>query len=92
VNEEPRPLPLTPPPPKPGELRCRECGCREVQACINAVTLEGCSWAEPDLCSACVPGVTGWYRPGDAYYGDAVQAAIRKQHEDVALRDLGFAA
>lgn len=28
---------------------CRECGCTEMDACPP-----GCSWAEPDLCSACV--------------------------------------
>lgn len=29
---------------------CRTCGCTELQACAG-----GCSWVEPDLCSACVP-------------------------------------
>lgn len=28
---------------------CRECGCSECDACV-----EGCAWAEPDLCTACV--------------------------------------
>lgn len=28
---------------------CRECGCTEQDACP-----EGCGWAEPDLCTACV--------------------------------------
>ncbi len=27
---------------------CRECGCTDAAACPR-----GCSWAEPDLCSAC---------------------------------------
>lgn len=29
---------------------CRTCGCTDDRACPS-----GCSWAEPDLCSACVP-------------------------------------
>lgn len=28
---------------------CRECGCSQNDACP-----EGCAWAEPDLCTACV--------------------------------------
>lgn len=32
-----------------GVRQCRECGCIEDYACP-----EGCSWAEADLCSACV--------------------------------------
>jgi hypothetical protein len=28
---------------------CRECGCTDERACPG-----GCSWVEPDLCSACV--------------------------------------
>lgn len=31
--------------------RCRACGCTQNRACP-----EGCSWTEPDLCSACAPG------------------------------------
>jgi len=29
---------------------CRKCGCTEYDACEG-----GCSWVEPDLCSACKP-------------------------------------
>lgn len=29
---------------------CRKCGCTDDKACPG-----GCSWVEPDLCSACVP-------------------------------------
>lgn len=40
---------------EPGSLllfpRCRECGCTGMDACPG-----GCSWVEPDLCSACVEG------------------------------------
>lgn len=32
--------------PKPA--KCRICGCTDMQACPG-----GCSWVEPDLCSAC---------------------------------------
>lgn len=28
---------------------CRGCGCTDMEGCI-----EGCTWAEPDLCSMCV--------------------------------------
>ena len=30
---------------------CRECGCTDEAPCE-----EGCSWIEPDLCSACCDG------------------------------------
>jgi hypothetical protein len=30
--------------------KCRVCGCTNEQACPG-----GCSWVEPDLCSACAP-------------------------------------
>lgn len=36
---------------------CRKCGCTELNACLVQSPfggpVEGCSWAEPDLCSAC---------------------------------------
>lgn len=32
-----------------GLPQCRECGCTENSSCGD-----GCSWVEPDLCSACV--------------------------------------
>ncbi len=35
-----------------GLRACRACGCTDDWACD-----EGCSWAEPDLCSGCTPGV-----------------------------------
>lgn len=31
-----------------GLVRCRVCGCTDVDACPN-----GCSWVEYDLCSVC---------------------------------------
>lgn len=33
-----------------GEQRCRSCGCTQDSGCV-----EGCSWVEEDLCSACTP-------------------------------------
>ena len=33
--------------------KCRECGCTDNAACETDAGV--CSWAEPDLCSACVP-------------------------------------
>ena len=35
--------------PAPSSPECRECGCTDDHACDPP-----CSWAEPDLCSACV--------------------------------------
>ena len=32
---------------------CRQCGCTEHDACWTPPWGEGCSWAGPDLCSAC---------------------------------------
>jgi hypothetical protein len=29
---------------------CRECGCTDEEGCAG-----GCTWSEPDLCSACAP-------------------------------------
>jgi hypothetical protein len=31
---------------------CRECGCTENDACVDDAG-RACSWAEPDLCTAC---------------------------------------
>jgi hypothetical protein len=38
--------------------RCRECGCTDDRACIHPSNgqVERCAWAEPDLCTACMPG------------------------------------
>lgn len=33
-----------------GIRACRECGCTQESGCAG-----GCSWIEPDLCSACAP-------------------------------------
>jgi len=46
-------------PPRPdlrplGIRQCRACGCTDDFACDG-----GCSWAEPDLCTACVPEAGG---------------------------------
>ena len=35
---------------------CRQCGCTEHDACWTPPWGEGCSWVEPDLCSACAAG------------------------------------
>jgi hypothetical protein len=45
--------------PKPhlsvfGVRQCRACGCTDSMGCDK-----GCSWAEGDLCSACVSAATG---------------------------------
>lgn len=40
---------LSPTSPILPERSCRKCGCTEARACPG-----GCSWQEPDLCSACV--------------------------------------
>jgi hypothetical protein len=37
-----------------GVKACRTCGCTELSACLDPDTGVPCSWAEPDLCSACV--------------------------------------
>ena len=34
---------------------CRECGCTDHDACWTPLRGDGCSWVEPDLCSACAP-------------------------------------
>lgn len=31
-----------------GNIRCRVCGCTEIDACLG-----GCAWVEVDLCSGC---------------------------------------
>jgi hypothetical protein len=43
---------------------CRECGCSQLNACVNDATGETCGWAESDLCTACVPGADpNWAHP-----------------------------
>jgi hypothetical protein len=42
---------LVPVPARLGQI-CRTCGCSHYDPCLG-----GCSWAEPDLCSACVTAV-----------------------------------
>lgn len=47
---------------------CRKCGCTETNACVieEGRAAIGCAWAEPDLCTACVPGADPrWIHPGD---------------------------
>lgn len=41
-----------PPPPAPGEQVCRECGCWDWNACVDARECP-CWWVEADLCSVC---------------------------------------
>lgn len=38
-----------PPPPR----ACRECGCTDDQACVDAISGDPCCWVEDDLCSVC---------------------------------------
>ena len=40
-----------PPPPAPWEPVCRECGCWDWNACVDACG--PCGWVEEDLCSVC---------------------------------------
>lgn len=40
-----------------GRQACRVCGCTDDDACLTLDAVNdrvGCSWVEPDLCSACV--------------------------------------
>lgn len=46
------------------ERACRECGCTDDRACPG-----GCSWAEPDLCSACDEPFLD--REGNPYFNGA---------------------
>lgn len=46
------------------EPRCRKCGCTDQCACTTTEGLP-CSWAEPDLCSACVLGAGPALHPAD---------------------------
>lgn len=49
-----------PPPAPPRAQRCRSCACVEAE-CAGCILRTGraCAWAEPDLCSACVPPCPG---------------------------------
>ena len=44
--------------------KCRECGCTELNACTLDHGRVTCAWAEPDLCTACVPDASpNWIHP-----------------------------
>lgn len=46
------------PPPAPGDPICRECGCWDWNACVDA--RDGpCWWVEEDLCSVCAARLQG---------------------------------
>ncbi|MYE59300.1 MAG: hypothetical protein F4X35_06960 [Alphaproteobacteria bacterium] len=46
------------PPPAPGDPICRECGCWDWNACVDA--RDGpCWWVEEDLCSVCAGRLQG---------------------------------
>lgn len=34
-------------------MKCRICGCTDLNACWDALVDEPCHWAEEDLCSVC---------------------------------------
>lgn len=45
---------------------CRVCGCTDQRACVRMRGTdlpEVCGWAEPDLCTACIEGASGWHHP-----------------------------
>jgi ParB/RepB/Spo0J family partition protein len=46
---------LAPKEPYEAPRRCRMCGCTDENGCHDEESGESCSWAGPDLCSACVP-------------------------------------
>ena len=48
---------------------CRECGCTDHDACWTPPRGDGCSWVEPELCSACAAGAQ--VRPRTAPAPDA---------------------
>ena len=55
-----------PPPPAPGDRICRECGCWDWNACVDAH--DGpCWWVEEDLCSVCAARLQAMADP--AYAG-----------------------
>jgi len=58
---------------------CRVCGCTDFEPC-----LEGCSWAEADLCSACV-GTPGEKAKGTIRGLRAAVARIRREKEELAM-------
>jgi len=62
-----------------GFVRCRVCGCTEVDACAN-----GCSGADGDLCSTCDEAVSALA----VWFHDARRvnwAALRRETERVVL-------
>lgn len=58
---------------------CRVCGCTEMQACP-----EGCSWIEPDLCSACAigDGDIGVFARGNAGVARIAKERLRHLAEE----------
>lgn len=50
---------------------CRECGCTDTKPCLLPMfgtdhVEDRCSWAEPDLCTACTPDASPrWVHPAD---------------------------
>lgn len=47
-----------------GIRACRDCGCTDLNACVNERLRRTCSWVEPDLCEACRPLTeAGWVHP-----------------------------
>lgn len=63
----------------PAEVSCRVCGCTNDNACADEDG-NGCSWAEPDLCSECVgkEDVSSKIEGG----GDAEEEAEEEQEVD----------
>lgn len=53
--------------------RCRACGCVEDAACPDDGTGRPCSWAEPDLCTACARRAAGGVGPGEKASDGAAQ-------------------
>jgi len=56
-----------------GLIRCRVCGCTEMDACPV-----GCSWVEEDLCSVCAQAVAGLLEWEDAAHRANLGALLRE--------------
>jgi hypothetical protein len=67
-----------------GFIRCRVCGCTEIDACEN-----GCSWSKQDLCSTCASGagaIADWFeRTRGANWTRLWQAVEARQDEALRL-------